>query len=50
MKLVETAQEEAQQRIVLCDLNWTRLVKFVTRSRNFSITPPPIIISRKWKK
>ncbi|MEY2486966.1 MAG: hypothetical protein QOH39_2614 [Verrucomicrobiota bacterium] len=25
MKLVETAQREASQRIVLCDLNWTRL-------------------------
>ena len=27
MRLVETAQEEARQRIVLCDLNWTRLDK-----------------------
>ena len=27
LKLVETAQEEAKQRIVLCDLNWTRLDK-----------------------
>jgi len=26
MRLVETAQEEARQRIVLCDLNWVRLV------------------------
>jgi glucose-6-phosphate dehydrogenase assembly protein OpcA len=26
MKLVQTAQEEARQRIVLCDLNWVRLV------------------------
>lgn len=26
MRLVETAQEEAKQRVVLCDLNWTRLV------------------------
>jgi glucose-6-phosphate dehydrogenase assembly protein OpcA len=26
-RLVETAQEEARQRIVLCDLNWTRLDK-----------------------
>ncbi len=25
MRLVETAQQEAKQRIVLCDLNWTRL-------------------------
>jgi glucose-6-phosphate dehydrogenase assembly protein OpcA len=25
MKRVETAQAEAQQRIILCDLNWTRL-------------------------
>jgi glucose-6-phosphate dehydrogenase assembly protein OpcA len=25
MRLVETAQEEARQRVVLCDLNWTRL-------------------------
>jgi glucose-6-phosphate dehydrogenase assembly protein OpcA len=27
MRLVESAQEEARQRIVLCDLNWTRLDK-----------------------
>jgi glucose-6-phosphate dehydrogenase assembly protein OpcA len=27
MRLVETAQCEARQRIVLCDLNWTRLDK-----------------------
>ena len=27
MRLVETAQAEAKQRIVLCDLNWTRLDK-----------------------
>src|SRR5882724_10848061 len=27
MRLVETAQSEAKQRIVLCDLNWTRLDK-----------------------
>src|SRR5438132_11619398 len=27
MYLVETAQQEARQRIVLCDLNWTRLDK-----------------------
>jgi len=27
MGLVETAQQEAKQRIVLCDLNWTRLDK-----------------------
>jgi glucose-6-phosphate dehydrogenase assembly protein OpcA len=27
MRLVETAQEEARQRIVLCDLNWVRLVQ-----------------------
>lgn len=26
-RLVETAQQEAKQRIVLCDLNWTRLDK-----------------------
>jgi glucose-6-phosphate dehydrogenase assembly protein OpcA len=25
MRLVESAQQEARQRIVLCDLNWTRL-------------------------
>jgi glucose-6-phosphate dehydrogenase assembly protein OpcA len=25
MRLVETAEQEAKQRIVLCDLNWTRL-------------------------
>jgi len=25
MRLVESAQKEAKQRIVLCDLNWTRL-------------------------
>jgi glucose-6-phosphate dehydrogenase assembly protein OpcA len=28
MQRVETAQAEAQQRIVLCDLNWTRLYQF----------------------
>jgi glucose-6-phosphate dehydrogenase assembly protein OpcA len=28
MRLVEMAQQEAKQRIVLCDLNWTRLVHF----------------------
>jgi len=28
MRLVEIAQREAKQRIVLCDLNWTRLVHF----------------------
>src|SRR5437868_6341234 len=28
MQLVEKAQREAKQRIVLCDLNWTRLVHF----------------------
>ena len=28
MQLVETAQREARQRIVLCDLNWMRLVHF----------------------
>ena len=27
MRLVETAQREARQRIVLCDLNWVRLVE-----------------------
>jgi glucose-6-phosphate dehydrogenase assembly protein OpcA len=27
MRLVEYAQQEAKQRIVLCDLNWTRLDK-----------------------
>jgi glucose-6-phosphate dehydrogenase assembly protein OpcA len=28
MERVETAQADAQQRIVLCDLNWTRLYQF----------------------
>ncbi len=28
MQLVESAQAEARQRIVLCDLNWVRLVHF----------------------
>ncbi|HSP46381.1 MAG TPA: glucose-6-phosphate dehydrogenase assembly protein OpcA [Chthoniobacterales bacterium] len=28
MQRVETAQADAQQRIVLCDLNWTRLYQF----------------------
>lgn len=28
MERVETAQAEARQRVVLCDLNWTRLVQF----------------------
>jgi glucose-6-phosphate dehydrogenase assembly protein OpcA len=27
MRLVETAQHEAKERVVLCDLNWTRLDK-----------------------
>ena len=27
MRMIETAQKEAKQRIVLCDLNWTRLDK-----------------------
>jgi glucose-6-phosphate dehydrogenase assembly protein OpcA len=27
MRLVETAQSEAKERVVLCDLNWTRLVQ-----------------------
>lgn len=27
MQLVEQAQEEAKQRVVLCDLNWTRLIQ-----------------------
>jgi glucose-6-phosphate dehydrogenase assembly protein OpcA len=27
MRLVEAAQEEAHQRVVLCDINWTRLVQ-----------------------
>jgi glucose-6-phosphate dehydrogenase assembly protein OpcA len=27
MRLVETAHEEANRRVVLCDLNWTRLVQ-----------------------
>ena len=27
MRLIETAEQEANQRIVLCDLNWTRLDK-----------------------
>ena len=27
MRLVETAEREAKQRIILCDLNWTRLDK-----------------------
>lgn len=27
MRLVEAAQDEAHQRVVLCDLNWTRLVQ-----------------------
>ncbi|MDQ2868722.1 MAG: glucose-6-phosphate dehydrogenase assembly protein OpcA [Verrucomicrobiota bacterium] len=28
MRLVETAQRDAKHRIILCDLNWTRLVHF----------------------
>jgi len=28
MQLVETAQQEAKNRIILCDLNWVRLVHF----------------------
>jgi len=35
MRLVETAQEEAKQRVVLCDLNWTRLDKLRTAIAQF---------------
>ena len=28
MSLLEKVQEEANQRVVLCDLNWTRLIQF----------------------
>jgi glucose-6-phosphate dehydrogenase assembly protein OpcA len=44
MRLLESAEQEANQRIVLCDLNWTRLDNVRFRSRNFSIIPPHIII------
>jgi len=36
IRLLELMQEEANQRIVPCDLNWTRLDNFASRSRNSS--------------
>ncbi len=55
MRLVESAQKEAKQRIVLCDLNWTRLdrVRFALAQffdHNSSIIRHRIIISPKSKK
>src|SRR5437588_2630329 len=41
MHLVETAQEEAKQRIVLCDLNWTRLDKVRHAIAQFFDHPAP---------
>ena len=39
MKRVETAQAEAKQRIVLCDLNWTRLVQIRLAIAQFFDSP-----------
>jgi glucose-6-phosphate dehydrogenase assembly protein OpcA len=39
MRLIETAEAEAKQRIVLCDLNWTRLVQ-VRLALAHSFDPP----------
>ncbi len=41
MRLVETAQKEANQRVVLCDLNWTRLVQLRLAIAQF-FDPPPM--------
>src|ERR1700730_2802874 len=35
MRLVETAEQEAKQRIILCDLNWTRLDRVRYRIAQF---------------
>ena len=39
MQRVETAQAEAKQRIVLCDLNWTRLVQIRLAVAQFFDSP-----------
>lgn len=39
MRLVEAAQEEAKQRVVLCDLNWTRLVQLRLAVAQFFDSP-----------
>jgi glucose-6-phosphate dehydrogenase assembly protein OpcA len=39
MRLVEIAQEEANQRVVLCDLNWTRLVHMRLAAAQFFDSP-----------
>ena len=39
MKSVETAQADAKQRIVLCDLNWTRLVQIRLALAQFFDSP-----------
>ena len=44
MRLVAAAQEEANQRVVLCDLNWTRLVQLRLALAQFFDHPP----SRRW--
>ena len=49
MRLVETAQNEAKQRIVLCDLNWTRLDKVRLALAQFFDHPRRIITLLKLK-
>ena len=41
MQRVETAQADAKQRIVLCDLNWTRLVQIRLAIAQFFDHPAP---------
>ncbi len=44
MQLIESAQREARQRVVLCDLNWTRLDRLDSPSRSSSIIPRRTIV------
>ena len=50
MGLLESAEQEANQRIVLCDLNWTRLIMSASGSRSSSIILPRIINFAKINK
>jgi len=43
MQRVETAQADAKQRIVLCDLNWTRLVQIRTSASTKSTASRSIL-------
>src|SRR5213596_229367 len=47
MRLVESAEEEAKQRMVFCDLNWTRLDNVRFAIAQFFDHPHRIIISAK---